>query len=253
MTPKGYLGVRLHLLRARGQPVRVLAGRRRSPRGGRRAARDAARAAGRPHAGGSAGGSRSRVAAVAAHLAARRPARLGRRRLAGRRRSRSPKMLEAGANCLPVALLFLGIAALAYALVPRASARDRLRPRRRRVPLAALRLASRRAEVARRRDAVRARRVRPRAAVPRRRGRGHGRERRGRWARRDGLLQAARPDRRMTGCIMRPSRPRGVWAGTHNSQRFPSLQRTRWRAFRQGARHARSCRSARIRRFWQSC
>ncbi len=33
-----------------------------------------------------------------------------------------PRMLEAGANCLPVALLFLGIAALAYALVPRASA-----------------------------------------------------------------------------------------------------------------------------------
>jgi ABC-2 type transport system permease protein len=32
-----------------------------------------------------------------------------------------PKLLEAGANCLPVALLFLGIAALAYAIVPRAS------------------------------------------------------------------------------------------------------------------------------------
>jgi ABC-2 type transport system permease protein len=32
------------------------------------------------------------------------------------------EMLEAGANCLPVALLFLGIAALAYAVVPRASA-----------------------------------------------------------------------------------------------------------------------------------
>jgi ABC-2 type transport system permease protein len=32
------------------------------------------------------------------------------------------RMLEAGANCLPVALLFLGIAALAYAVVPRASA-----------------------------------------------------------------------------------------------------------------------------------
>ena len=31
-----------------------------------------------------------------------------------------PRMLEAGANCLPVALLFLGIAALAYALLPRA-------------------------------------------------------------------------------------------------------------------------------------
>jgi len=33
-----------------------------------------------------------------------------------------PRMLEAGANCLPVALLFLGVAALAYAIVPRASA-----------------------------------------------------------------------------------------------------------------------------------
>jgi ABC-2 type transport system permease protein len=32
------------------------------------------------------------------------------------------KMLEAGANCLPVGLLFLGIAGLAYALAPRASA-----------------------------------------------------------------------------------------------------------------------------------
>ena len=33
-----------------------------------------------------------------------------------------PRTLEAGGNCLPVALLFLGIAALAYAVVPRASA-----------------------------------------------------------------------------------------------------------------------------------
>lgn len=32
-----------------------------------------------------------------------------------------PKLLEAGANCLPVAILFLGLAALAYAIVPRAS------------------------------------------------------------------------------------------------------------------------------------
>ena len=31
-------------------------------------------------------------------------------------------MLQAGANCMPVALLFLGLAALAYAVVPRASA-----------------------------------------------------------------------------------------------------------------------------------
>jgi ABC-2 type transport system permease protein len=33
-----------------------------------------------------------------------------------------PRMLEAGANCLPAGLLFLGIAALAYALAPRAAA-----------------------------------------------------------------------------------------------------------------------------------
>jgi len=33
-----------------------------------------------------------------------------------------PRLLEAGANCLPAALLFLGLAALAYAVVPRASA-----------------------------------------------------------------------------------------------------------------------------------
>ena len=33
-----------------------------------------------------------------------------------------PQMLEAGANCLPAALLFLGLTALAFALVPRASA-----------------------------------------------------------------------------------------------------------------------------------
>lgn len=32
-----------------------------------------------------------------------------------------PRMLEAGANCLPVSLLFLGIAVLTYAAVPRAS------------------------------------------------------------------------------------------------------------------------------------
>jgi len=32
------------------------------------------------------------------------------------------RMLEAGANCMPVSLLFLGLAALAYAILPRASA-----------------------------------------------------------------------------------------------------------------------------------
>ena len=33
-----------------------------------------------------------------------------------------PKMIEAGLNCLPASLLFLGVAALAYAVLPRASA-----------------------------------------------------------------------------------------------------------------------------------
>lgn len=33
-----------------------------------------------------------------------------------------PRMLDAGANCLPIALLFLGLAAMAYAVSPRASA-----------------------------------------------------------------------------------------------------------------------------------
>lgn len=33
-----------------------------------------------------------------------------------------PRMLEAGVNCLPVAALFLGVAAMAYAIAPRASA-----------------------------------------------------------------------------------------------------------------------------------
>jgi ABC-2 type transport system permease protein len=33
-----------------------------------------------------------------------------------------PVMLEAGANCLPVGLLFLGIAALVYSVIPRLSA-----------------------------------------------------------------------------------------------------------------------------------
>jgi ABC-2 type transport system permease protein len=33
-----------------------------------------------------------------------------------------PRMLEAGVNCLPVALLFLGLTALAYAVLPRATA-----------------------------------------------------------------------------------------------------------------------------------
>ena len=58
---------------------------------------------------------------AAGDLAHRRAAHLGRRRARGRSLS-LPKLLEAGANCMPVAILSLGIAALAYAIVPRASA-----------------------------------------------------------------------------------------------------------------------------------
>jgi ABC-2 type transport system permease protein len=42
--------------------------------------------------------------------------------VAGGSSATAGKMLEAGANCLPAAVLFLGVAALAYAAVPRASA-----------------------------------------------------------------------------------------------------------------------------------
>ena len=94
---------------------------RRAPRGSRRATGDAARAAGQPpqlaRRAACAGG---RGGACAISLAAR-AAQLGGRGLAGLGISLA-RMLEAGANCLPVALLFLGIAALAYAIVPRASA-----------------------------------------------------------------------------------------------------------------------------------
>ena len=54
--------------------------------------------------------------------ACRGPAGMGGRGVRWRRHLAVAKLLEAGANCLPVALLFLGIAALAYAIVPRASA-----------------------------------------------------------------------------------------------------------------------------------
>ena len=87
------------------------------------------------------------------------------------------QMLEAGANCLPVALLFLGVAALAYALVPRASGGIAYGL----VTVAFLwqlvgSLLGAPA-VARRPDAVRARRARAHAAVRRRCGGRHGRAR----------------------------------------------------------------------------
>ena len=145
-------------------------------RGSRAAARDAARPAGRAGAAGSAGGCCWRACAAAAiSLAA------GLLTWAGadsRGVSISlPRMLEAGANCLPVALLFLGIAALAYAIVPRASAGIAYGL----VAVAFLwylvgsLLGA--PKMARRSDAVRARRARAGAAVPGDRGARHARSR----------------------------------------------------------------------------
>ena len=85
------------------------------------AARDAARAAGRPPP-------LARRAAAARSVRRRRASRCspGCSTWAGAASPgvsiSLPRMLEAGANCLPVALLFLGLAALAYAVAPRASA-----------------------------------------------------------------------------------------------------------------------------------
>ena len=98
------------------------AGRSRATRGGRPAARDAARAA--RSAGARWLGGRCCSAAVGAlRRSACSPAcSRGRAPPRRARTSRSAEMLEAGLNCLPAALLFLGLAALAFALAPRASA-----------------------------------------------------------------------------------------------------------------------------------
>ena len=70
-TPAGYIGFSLPVLRARRQPVRLLAGRGGRPRGGRGAAGDAVRAAGRsPPLARRAAGAGARRAAVVIALAA---------------------------------------------------------------------------------------------------------------------------------------------------------------------------------------
>ena len=121
LTPAGYLAFVFVFFVLAVSLFAVRAGRRRAPRGGRAAARDAVRAARRPQR-----VARRAPAADGLHDRGARacwPACC--RGRVPRRPGVSislPRMLEAGANCLPVALLFLGVAALAYALVPRASA-----------------------------------------------------------------------------------------------------------------------------------
>ncbi len=114
-------------------------------------------------------------------------------------------MLEAGANCLPVAVLFLGIAALAYAIVPRASTGLSYGL----VTVAFLwDLFGSLLSVPHwlvQADPVRARRARTRAAVSPRRGARHAWDCSEQRARGDVGLQAARPDgtMRMHSCYRR--------------------------------------------------
>jgi ABC-2 type transport system permease protein len=96
-----------------------------------------------------------------------RPAELGGRRVGGASVSRCRGCSRPAPTALPVALLFLGIAALAYAVVPRASAGIAYGLVTVAFLWQSVRLAARRAEMARRTDAVRARRPRPGATVPR--------------------------------------------------------------------------------------
>ena len=146
LTPTRLSRLHVHLLRARGQPVRVRAGRRapgtrRPSSSSRRCSR--CRSAARRWLGG-----RLLLAAPAApsaiSLAAGLLAWAG-AASAGRARSRCRGCSRPAPTACRSALLFLGIAALAYALVPRASAGIAYGLVDRRVPLAAVRLAARRA------------------------------------------------------------------------------------------------------------
>ncbi len=138
-------------------------------------------------------------------------------------------MIGAGANCLPAALLFLGMGMLAFAVVPRATAGDRVRARRARVRLGALRVDRRRAVVGARPLAVPPHRARAPAAVPsgRRGGDADDRRRVGSCGCPD--LRAARSDRRLgfdiwpgSACESSWRRARArdyeLWARTINPQ-----------------------------------
>jgi ABC-2 type transport system permease protein len=104
-------------------------------------------------------------------------------------------MLEAGANCLPVALMFLGIAALTYALAPPSQRRALLRVRHGRVSVGPVRLPAECAEMAGGSDTIRAHRARAGATVSCRRRPRHAWGRGEQRPRGDVGLPAARPDR----------------------------------------------------------
>lgn len=108
-----------------------------------------------------------------------------------------PELLEAGANALPVALLFLGDRGPGLCDPAPRERRNRLRARRHHVHVAARRLPRGRAELGPRPHAFHPRRTRARATVSRRRGGDHGRQRPGRRGRRDPPLRTPRPPRRL--------------------------------------------------------
>ena len=102
------------------------------------------------------------------------------------------RMLEAGANCLPVVMLFLGLGGGRLRAGPPRRDDDRLLARRRRLPVGDDRRAGRRAGLGARPLAVPPRRPRPGRGVP---GDGRARDdrhRRGGWARRGVDLRSPR-------------------------------------------------------------
>ena len=106
-------------------------------------------------------------------------------------------MLEAGANCLPVGLLFLGIAALAVCARAAGERGHRLRHRRYGVPLGPVRRTAGGTGVASADLPVRGRRPRARCAVQSRRGGRDARRRSRVCARRERGLPAPRPAQRL--------------------------------------------------------
>ena len=128
-------------------------------------------------------------------------ARLGGSDLGGASTSRWRGCWKQARTAFPWRSCSSGLAALAYATAPRASPGIAYGLVTVDVPVAAVRLAAGRAEMARRPDTLRTRRARPRPAVPRRRGGGDAGDRGRRRARRARRLPAPRPAGRLgPGC-----------------------------------------------------
>ena len=202
----------LPLLRARDQPVRERADRCGSARGGRAAARDAARAPGRAVAAGSLGRLLlAALGALALGLAAGLLAWAG--AVSQGADVALSGMLEAGLNCLPAALLFLALAALAFAAIPRETS-----PSRYGLVLVAflwelVGALVGRARLDARALAVPSRRARARPRVPARGGPDDARHRRPRHGHRRGRVRTARSHGRLSLPIRACGYPAGRLGG----------------------------------------